>query len=190
MDSYICFARQALLSSNIKPIYLFTGVLTEVFFSLPGHGDLTPANNGLWDPNDKTIVYWGDGDEPWNFTNEQDAARYSIELISREDADRGGFFKVHSGMYSALAVKQIYEKVRGREVKAQRQGSTFELRKAALRARNLGTLRECWRYIGLFYQLFTLEGKWTWKENDTVCAELPRVERTSLEEWLKEHPEV
>lgn len=192
MDPYLCFARQALLSSSVNPIYLFTGVLAEVFFSLPGHGDLTPANNGLWDPasDKKKILYRGDGDEVWNFTAERDAAAYSIELVTREGAERGGFFRVHSGMYSPLDVKAIYQQVRGREVEAWRLGSMLELRDAAFNARRMGDVSECWRYIGFFYQLFTVEGTWTWTENETVCDEFPGVERTSLRRWLEENPEV
>lgn len=191
MDPYICFAAQARLSSSIKPIYLFTGVLMEVFFSLPGHGDLTPANNGLWDPSpQKKIVYWGQGDEPWNFTTEQDAAAYSIELVTREKAAEGGCFKVHSGSYSPLEVKAIYERVRGVHVHAQRRGNVDKLRALALQERSNGNPVECWKYIGLFYQLLTLEGRWLYEEKDTVCDEYPGVNRTSLEQFLEQNPEI
>ncbi|KNB01508.1 hypothetical protein FOXG_04732 [Fusarium oxysporum f. sp. lycopersici 4287] len=36
-------------------------VLAEVLFSLPGHGDFSPANNGAWDPKGKAMEIWGTG---------------------------------------------------------------------------------------------------------------------------------
>lgn len=186
MDNYLSFARQAELSSPIKPIYLFTGVLTEVFFSLPGHGDFSPGNNGIWDPKERKIVCWGTGAETWNFTTERDAASYSMDLISRDGAEDGGFFKVHSGIYTLKDVQAIYENVRACKITMQILGSAEDLEKAALNARLEGNARECWKYIGLFYQLLTLQRRWMWMEQETVAS---NVERTSLERWLQDHPE-
>lgn len=60
-DPAIFFRNQVELTSAIKPIYFFTGVLAEVLFSLLGHGDFSPANNGVWDPERKTMDAWGTG---------------------------------------------------------------------------------------------------------------------------------
>lgn len=190
MDPYLCFARQAEVSSSIKPIYLFTGVLTEVFFSVPGHGDFTPAHNGMWDPENKSITYWGTGDEKWNCTAEQDAAAYSIELLTREGAEKGGKFKVHGGMYSPKDVLEIYERIKGRQVVATRLGGLDDLKEEAFKARREGDVRECGKYIGLFYQLLTLEGRWTWEEDETVGRQFPHIRPASLEEWLRDRAEV
>jgi hypothetical protein len=191
MDPYLCFAAHARISSPIKPIYLFTGVLMEVFFSLPGHGDLSPANHGLWDPSPhKRLVYWGEGDEPWNFTTERDAAAYSIELVTDENAAEGGYFKVHSGSYSPLEVKAIYETARGVTVDTQRLGGIDDLRALALKERSEGDPLEWWKYIGLYYQLLVLEGGWVYDERDTICSKYPNINRSNLEQFLKQNSEV
>ncbi|EXL55866.1 hypothetical protein FOCG_03590 [Fusarium oxysporum f. sp. radicis-lycopersici 26381] len=54
-DAYIAFRNQVELSSDITPNYFFTRVPAEVLFSLPGHGDFSPANNGAWDPKGNRI---------------------------------------------------------------------------------------------------------------------------------------
>lgn len=191
MDTYLCFAAQVRISSSIKPIYLFTGVLMEVFFSLSGHGDLTPANHGLWDPSPrKRIVYWGSGDETWNFTAEQDAAAYSIELITNVKASEGGFFKVHGGAHSPLEVKAIYETARGVNVEAQRLGNIEDFRARARQERLRGSPLECWKYIGLFYQLLTLERAWVYDERATICSAYPSVARTTLTQFLENNPTI
>ncbi|KAL6407464.1 hypothetical protein AUP68_10296 [Ilyonectria robusta] len=88
-DACIAFYQQAKLTSSIKPIYILTGGLTEVYFSLPGHGNFSPAYNGPWDPEKKTLDIWGTGDETWNLTTEKDAAEFSAEVIQRDDAPEG-----------------------------------------------------------------------------------------------------
>ncbi|KAK7957303.1 NAD(P)-binding protein [Apiospora aurea] len=39
-DAMICFARQTLLSSPVKPLYVFCGVLAMTLFGVPGAGSL------------------------------------------------------------------------------------------------------------------------------------------------------
>ncbi|RSL38349.1 hypothetical protein CEP53_014944 [Fusarium sp. AF-6] len=74
------------LTSTIKPIWILTGGLTEVYFSIPGHDNFSPAYNGPWDPENKTVDIWGTGDETWDLTTEKDAAEFSAEVIQRDDA--------------------------------------------------------------------------------------------------------
>jgi hypothetical protein len=64
-DPIISFRRHADLSSSIRPIYIFSGVLAEVLFSVPCHGDFSPKNHGVWDPESNTIEIFGTGEEPW-----------------------------------------------------------------------------------------------------------------------------
>lgn len=49
-DMYHPFRRIVEFTSEIRPIYIFTGVLAEVLFSVPGHGSFAPKNHGCWDP--------------------------------------------------------------------------------------------------------------------------------------------
>ncbi|KAK2686007.1 hypothetical protein QWA68_015050 [Fusarium oxysporum] len=81
-DACIAFYQQAKLTSTIKPIWLLTGGLTEVYFSVPGHGNFSPAYNGPWDPENKTVDIWGTGHEKWDLTTEKDAAEESKSHIT------------------------------------------------------------------------------------------------------------
>ncbi|RSM12572.1 hypothetical protein CEP52_002356 [Fusarium oligoseptatum] len=106
-DVCIAFYQQAKLTSTIKPIWILTGGLTEVYFSIPGHGNFSPAYNGPWDPENKTVDIWGTGDETWDLTTEKDAADFSAEVIQRDDAPEGGFWELHSGAYSPKELARI-----------------------------------------------------------------------------------
>ncbi|EXM24705.1 hypothetical protein FOTG_08199 [Fusarium oxysporum f. sp. vasinfectum 25433] len=86
-DAYIAFRNQVELSSDITPNYLFTRVLAGVLFSLPGHGDFSPANNGAWDPKRKAMEIWG---------TERDTEEFTVAVIERDDASEGGFWLVSS----------------------------------------------------------------------------------------------
>ena len=66
----------------MKPLYIFIGILAEVFFSVPGHRGFVPANHGVWDPNatPKRAEIWGSGDEKWQITTEHDFAKFTADL--------------------------------------------------------------------------------------------------------------
>lgn len=57
-DMYLSFRRMVEFTSEIRPIYIFTGVLAEVLFSVPGHGDFSPKNKGIFDPIKKASQMW------------------------------------------------------------------------------------------------------------------------------------
>lgn len=45
-DPFIAFHNHVDLTSEIRPIYILSGVFAEVFFAVPGHGDFSPKNHG------------------------------------------------------------------------------------------------------------------------------------------------
>jgi nucleoside-diphosphate-sugar epimerase len=184
-DPSICFRNQVELTSALKPIYFFTGVLAEVLFSLPGHGDFSPANNGVWDPERKTMDVWGTGEEIWHWTTERDAAEFTAAVIERNDASEGGFWTLCSGSGTLKQVAETYGKARGCEVYVQKKGSVEELRERALEAREKGMRNMFWPYIGWFYQLFTIDRTWALEKLDNDKLD---VKVTSLEEFLRENP--
>ena len=186
-DPYICFRNQVELTSDLKPIYFFTGVLAEVLFSLPGHGGFSPANNGVWDPERKTMDIWGTGEEIWHWTTERDAAEFTAAVIERDDAAEGGFWTLCSGSGTLEQIAKTYGKVRNREVIVQKKGNLEELRERALEAREKGKRNMFWPYIGWFYQLFTVDGTWSLGELDNDKLD---VKVTGLEEFLRNNPEL
>lgn len=186
-DPYIAFYNYVDMTSDIKPIYIFCGVLAEVLFAVPGHGDFAPKNHGCWDPETKKMEIWGTGDEPWHWTTEKDAAEFTVEIVQRDDAVDGGFWRVCSGENTLKEMSVIYEKVKERKVDVTYMGTVSDLRNNALEARRRGSRKNFWSYIGWFYQLFTVDGTWTLKtlDNDKLGVKV-----TSLEEFLRKNPSV
>lgn len=182
-DPYISFRKHAELTSSIKPIYIFCGVLAEVLFSVPGHGDFSPKNHGVWDPVDKIMQVWGTGEEHWQWTTEEDAAEFTAEIVLRHDAEQGGFWRVCSGSHTLKELAQTYQHVSGENVTIQTKGSVHELEVEARKARLNGTPSSFWEYIGWFYQLYTVNGTWVLKNLDNHRL---AVQTTPLDRFLKE----
>lgn len=182
-DAYISLRRHIDISSTIRPIYIFTGILAEVLFSVPGHGDFSPKNHGVWDPTSKTMQIYGTGKEPWHWTTERDAAEFTAELVQRDDADQGGFWTVCSGVNTLPEMATAYERVKGFKVDIQYKGTLDDLRATALKAREQGSVKNYWDYIGWFYQLYTVDGTWRLKD---LQNDLLNVKTTSLDEFLEQ----
>lgn len=186
-DAIIAFHQQAKLTSTIKPVYILTGAFAEVYFSVPGHGNFSPAYNGPWDPEEHTVDIWGTGDEKWDLTTEHDAAEFSVEVIQRDDAPDGGFWQLHSGAYSPRELARIYKEVRGIEVGFNYRGSLEDLRALAFSMRDQKPYHDYYSFIGLFYQLFQLDGTYSLKNLDNHKL---NVETTSMEDFLRQNPGV
>ena len=186
-DPSILFSSHVKMTSNIKPTYIFCGVLAEVLFSVPGHGDFSPKNNGVWDPEKKSFEVWGTGDETWHWTTERDAADFAAAIVSRDDTPEGGFWSVCSGEHTLIEIGEVYERVKGRKVTINKRGNKDELRAKALDARSKGSRDNFYEYIGWFYQLFTVDRTWVLKklDNDKLDTKV-----TSIEAFLESNPSI
>ncbi|KUL86923.1 hypothetical protein ZTR_05278 [Talaromyces verruculosus] len=188
-DPMLIFHHYAQLTSSIKPVVIFTGVLAEVLFSVPGHGSFTPDNKGVWDPIDKRMDYYGTGEEIWYWTTERDAAEFTAEILQLEESVHGGFWNVYSGAHSLLSIARTYEKVKGTKVSVEWKGTVQDLRRNALEARSKVTKPyQFYEYCGFFYQLFTTDG--TYHHPYVISDKLSGVKTTSLEEFLQDNPTV
>ncbi|KAJ4989195.1 hypothetical protein SVAN01_05274 [Stagonosporopsis vannaccii] len=186
-DAIIAFYQQAKLTSTIKPIYILTGAFTEVYFSASGHGNFSPAYNGPWDSEKRTVDIWGTGHEKWDLTTEKDAAEFSVEVIQRDDAPEGGFWELHSGAYSPRELARIYKEVRGVDMACNYRGTLDDLRELAYSLRDQKPYSDYYSFIGLFYQLFQLDGTYSLKHLDNHKL---NVKTTSMEDFLRQNPEV
>jgi nucleoside-diphosphate-sugar epimerase len=186
-DPNILFSSHVKMTSDIKPTYIFSGVLAEVLFSVPGHGDFSPKNNGVWDPEKKSFEVWGTGNETWHWTTERDAADFAAAIVGRDDTPEGGFWSVCSGEHTLIELAKIYERVKGRKVIINQRGSTEELRARALDARSKASRKNFYEYIGWFYQLFTVDRKWVLGnlDNDKLDTKV-----TSAEAFLESNPSI
>lgn len=181
--------RQLALSSTIKPLYLFTGIFAEVFFSISGHGGFAPKNHGVWDPDptNRRAVIWGSGNEKWQITTEHDCAEFTAEVVT-DLTKESGYFRFCSFAHSTREMVTIYEGIRRVPIKLVHAGSLDDLRSDANAAvREMG-LKRFWDWMGYFYQVYQLDGTFFMRELDNKLY--PSVKPTSLEEFLKENIQV
>lgn len=191
-DAAMSFHRQAAISSSIKPCHIFSGMLAEVFFGTNGQDGFTPKDFGVWEAHakggEKSMDVWGTGDEPWNFTTEEDAGKWGVEVVTRDGAELGGFVNVCSWTSSLNEVKETYERVRDAKVAVRSQGTVEELEKLAIEKRESLGPSQFWDWHRYWFHLFCVKGTWnlTSLENDKFA----RVKPKTLEEFLREHPEI
>ncbi|KAJ4305438.1 hypothetical protein N0V90_000969 [Kalmusia sp. IMI 367209] len=140
-------------------------------------------NGGVFDPKEKCFEYYGTGHEKYQWTTEEDAAKFSIELIMSKEAQsgNGGFFSAWSGEHNVLEIAEVYKKLHGRPIKLQNMGTVEDLEKKALAARAQSVPAGFWGYIGAFYQLFTINKRFVLTDENLF----PSVERTTLEGFFK-----
>ncbi|KAI1151669.1 NAD(P)-binding protein [Nemania diffusa] len=186
-DAYHCFRRLAALSCTLRPHYVLSGILAEVLFSAPGRVSFAPENHGVWDAEGRRVEVWGDPACRWQWTSEADAAEFAAAIVEREDAAEGGFWTVCSGYDTLEDIARVYGQVRGTTVEVERVGSVEELREKALAGRARSHPTTMWDYIGYFYVLFIVDG--TWRPGPFDNEKLG-VKGTSLEEYLKQNPDI
>ncbi|KAF2148621.1 NAD(P)-binding protein [Myriangium duriaei CBS 260.36] len=191
-DAAIAFHRQAAISSTIKPCHIFSGMLAEVFFGMNGQDGFTPKDDGVWEAHaprgKKSMDLWGTGDEKWNFTTEEDAGGFGIEVITAPRAHEGGFITVCSWTKSLNEIKKIYEEVRKTQVNVNRKGSVAKLEKLATRKREEMGPQRMWEWHRYWFHYFCVKG--TWNLGTLENHKYPGMKVNRLEEFLEAHPDV
>lgn len=156
-NSHISFHQHVLVSSSIKPVYVYTGVFGEAV--------LNPASS--WMPSKDPATgrasaqVWGRGDATVSWTSMKDAAEFSIRLLKREDVQggKGGYFSVKSGDTTACDVAETYRRTTGTPVDIEQMGSVDDLRDRVEQLRREHGPKEYMQYIGLLVQWFAVQGK-------------------------------
>jgi hypothetical protein len=189
-DAMICFARQALLTSPIKPLYTFCGGLGQTMFAVPGAGSLE-GDNALWirkEGGKRQMNVIGTGATPTAFSTEEDAADFTVALTTSEEAEKGGYFHFCSDTFSLLDLKAAYEEVRGEECHINYVMDIPTCKQMINRARadaiRDGELRNRFRDIlGLVYAVFMEEA--TWNIGPKHADRFPDVPRTKLKDYIR-----
>ena len=190
-DAYIAFNAHVELSSSIKPIYIQTGILAEVFFGVHPEQGFTPREDGVWEANaaEKSMDIYGTGNEKWCFTTEADGGAFAVEAVTGPNAEDGGFLPLYSFKKSLREVAKVYELSRpGIKVALHMRGSVEELEKKAVSEKKKRGREKWWEYHRLFFQLFTITGRWDLKESES--GRFPGVQPTSLEKFLIENSKI
>jgi hypothetical protein len=197
-DAYISFMYQARLSSPIKPLYTFIGVLAQTLFAVPGAGAFE-GDKAIWNRLDgfkRRINVIGTGDEKFDYTTEADAAAFSIALVTSDIAEKGGFYQFHSDSFTLKELKEVYEKEKGADVEWKDVGLTLEtvtgivdhMRGDAI-AKN--EVREKYpEYIGLVYVKYMLNGEMGLNNLNMDLFPEVTAKRTKLVDYVKTSPDV
>lgn len=197
-DAFIAFANHARLSSTIKPLYTFCGVLGKTFFAVPGAGKLE-GDSAFWqrlEGGKRKINVIGTGEEKFYVTPEEDAAAFTVALVTSEDAEKGGYYRFASDHFTLRELKECYERVKGKEVEWNVLGLTLpvveqivnKMRGEAIAA---GEVRERYpQYIGLVYAKYMLNGELDMPELDNDKFPKVNAHRITLEDYVKESPDI
>ena len=184
-DEFVMFKHHAKLSSSaIKPIYVFTGVLAEFLFRAPS--DMTNLPElPWWDPEKGTAVYYGNGTTRWQWTTFQDAAEYTVEIVTADGAENGGSYSIMSDAGDVFYIAKVWKEVTGKDTKLIPAGNVKGLEDLALAGRKAHRKSEWKEYIGPFYWLHTIEGDWNLDEDQLF--NMPNVKPLRLLDFLEMH---
>ncbi len=159
-DALISFHRHVQLTcSSLKPIYVYTGVFGEFAINTPyGIGSISKDEHGP-----PVLSHWADGDHKHDFTFMEDAASFSIDLITTNEdvcAGKGGYFQVHSAAWSAKDVARAYQDLLGQELKLKSLGSRGDLEEKIRTARATTEPSRFFNYVQYPAQWFNILGTW------------------------------
>lgn len=132
---------------------------------------------------------YGTGHAPLVFTAEADAGAFSIEVVTGPNAEEGGFVNLVSCVHSLREIADIYRSVHPEaRVELRERGSVEDLERKAAAGREKWGRGKFWEYHRLYFQLFTIEGVWNLQQVEN--EKFPEVKATSMEQFLRQNPEV
>jgi hypothetical protein len=181
-NNHIAFQHQIATSSTIRPVYIFSGLFSDLLFTQYGPGGFDTSGER------PRMRYWGNGDtdNKWPWSTQEDAASWTIDILLHGDgvqAGNGGFFKFRSGVTTVAELAAVHEKVFGTKVDVTREGSQEDLESNLARLRKekgpTGYLEYMWEAAAV------LAGKGLWENKDVTLLEQFR-KPTSLEEHFRE----
>ncbi|KAH8743575.1 hypothetical protein F5883DRAFT_623459 [Diaporthe sp. PMI_573] len=104
-DPLILFYRFARLTSPLKLVFGFTGVILDYMFSYDEKFG-PPIRK---ETRAATVI--GEGNDIWTFTTVDDLAAYAVQAVSDPDATNEGLYYVASFQLTARDLFRIYEKL-------------------------------------------------------------------------------
>jgi len=151
----------------IKTLTISTGIFPETFF-----GSI----------QDKDFGYWGDVNHRFDFTTYDDTAKFTAAAVSRKDLTGDLVYVSNDLTFNELA--DIYNRVRGTNVRSKYLGSLEDLRREAEELEKQGDEN------AFMMKFFTFSFDNRSKFEKVYNSEFPEVKRTSMEEYFRENPNV
>lgn len=180
-DPLISFWNHARLTSTIKPIYAFTGVILDYMMI---HG---PGSNPI-NKTEKTLGHAGTGDEVCVYTTVEDLARYTIHAVTSPGAETRGEYYVESFRCSHRQLAATYAEARGVELELKCLGTLEGFKAMLAGARDTIPPTRFMEYNGLAFMVQLLQGHLDFEPIDTL--RWGDIKQTTLREWLDAHPEI
>jgi nucleoside-diphosphate-sugar epimerase len=157
-----------LKKTNVKGLFIYTGMFMETYFELFRTGELG---------------YWGEESQKIDLISRSDAARFIITAVS--DPDKSGEVYVTGVQMTVRDVADTLKKVRGKEITVKKLGGIEELRKEADKLRKEGNLHDAMKYL---YALHSFDGKG--KLTSIQNNQFPNVKPMNLENFAQMNPDM
>jgi uncharacterized protein YbjT (DUF2867 family) len=173
-------AAEAYRSSTVAPTSILIGAFLEVL-NMPFYEWVD------WESG--TFSYWGDGDQPVDFSTIADTAEWTAE-VALDPSTAGRTVRVAGDVLTLKELHQAMERGSGRRLDARRLGSTDDLSAEIERRKAVAT--DPFEYLLLQYNWAMVTGKG--KLDPLENHHYPNVKPTSAEEYFRQamtrnHPE-
>ncbi|KAI1774426.1 hypothetical protein F4818DRAFT_419889 [Hypoxylon cercidicola] len=155
-------------SKNIKAAHILVGIFMETLFS-----DLLY----IWDPKERTIQYYGSGDEVLELSTYDTAGRYLAAVAV--DPEAVGFLRFLGDRKSTNQIISDFRSVYGTEPAVKRLGSLDDLYQEAH-----ANGEQHYAKTGLHH---ILTGA-VYLEGDLDCGRYPDVKPETMQDLFKQHP--
>lgn len=158
-NNHLAFEHQIATTSTIRPVYILTGIFTDLLFTPYGPGGFDTSGDR------PRMRYWGNENtkSKWPWSTQDDAASRTIDILLYGDgvqAGKGGFFKIRSGVTTIEELAVVYEKVFGVKVDVTRAGSVDDLEKELARLREEKGRTGYGEYMAEAAALIASKGLW------------------------------
>lgn len=113
---------------------------------------------GLWNSNKSCFMYWGTGDEKWEFTSYDNAAEFAAEVAL--DKNSNGFMSFRGDYISMKEIAAEFKFAYNEEPKLECLGSLEQLYGIMHTTRNHNP-DNAYAWLGMFYTYYSLNGQTT-----------------------------
>ncbi|OBT69834.1 hypothetical protein VE03_00986 [Pseudogymnoascus sp. 23342-1-I1] len=181
-NNHLAFEHQIATTSTIRPVYILTGIFTDLLFTPYGPGGFDTSGDR------PRMRYWGNENtkSKWPWSTQDDAATRTIDILLHGDgvqAGKGGFFKIRSGVTTIEELAAVHEKVFRIKVDVTRAGSVDDLEKELARLRKEKGRTGYGEYMSEAAALIASKGLW----ENTDVTELAQFKKpATLEEYFTE----
>lgn len=160
---------ELLKQSGMDHTFILNGAFTD--------GQLQYA--GLFDFDQGTFSYWGDGNQPCDFTTYDDTAKYVAEVIADPEMVNQAL-KVAGDVLTMKQLLAAYEAVTGKKLEEKQLGSTDDLQAVIATAQETAKTPMDYVFLQYHWAMVTGKGKLDELHNDRY----PQISPTSIQQFI------